>query len=175
MSIVGFWANNPGAEERLRKMHDAGLSFGEIGYKLGCGKNSAISKCRRLGLAPRPSPIREKGSRNNRRRIVISLPHLSSLSPLLLDDPIALTSSSEERTRAPKRMLTPDQYASATVAKPVVKALPVVRQSKRRCDWLDGDKPFIRCTRKARFGKSYCLAHHKIAYRRVRDLRDEAA
>jgi hypothetical protein len=79
----------------------------------------------------------------------------------LFDDPILLSTPPRERP-APK-------------PKPVVEVLPIVRQSKRRCDWLDGDKPFIRCCGRAQFGKSYCLAHHKIAYRRLRDLRDEAA
>ena len=81
----------------------------------------------------------------------------------LLDDPILLT--------------TPPRERSAPRPKPVVEVplSVVVRESKRRCDWLDGDKPFIRCCGMAQFGKPYCLAHHKIAYRRMHDLRDEAA
>ena len=162
MSTIGFWANNPGAEERLCEMHDAGLSFGEIGRKLGCGKNSVVSKAHRLGLPARPSPIIRDGKPHPyRRRVVVRSPAALPTLLSLFDDPILLS--------------TPPSERSAPKPKPVVEALPVVRESKRRCDWLEGDKPFIRCCGMAQFGKSYCLAHHKIAYRRLHDLRDEAA
>lgn len=45
------------AIKRLRELVDAGLSYAKIGDILGCGKNSAISRARRSGMAERGSPI----------------------------------------------------------------------------------------------------------------------
>ena len=42
----------------LRAHWDAGLSVAEIGGRLGLTKNAVVGKAHRLGLAPRPSPIR---------------------------------------------------------------------------------------------------------------------
>ena len=147
----------------LRLLWDAGMSATEIGQRLGRSKNSVIGRVHRLDLPARPSPIIRDGDPRRpyrRRRVVLSPTTLPTLLSLF-DDPILLSTPSPERS-APK-------------PKPVAEVPPVVRQSKRRCDWLDGDKPFIRCCGMAQFGKPYCLAHHKIAYRRMHDLRDEAA
>jgi hypothetical protein len=41
---------------RLSEMRKAGRSFNEIGQILGCGKNAAVGKARRIGL-PIGKPI----------------------------------------------------------------------------------------------------------------------
>lgn len=152
------------AIERLRIMWDAGLSASEIARREGRSKNSIVGKAHRLHLTPRPSPIREKGSRNNRRRIIISLPHLSSLSSLLLDDPILLTAPPRERP-APKPK-----------PKPIAEAPRVVRESNLRCEWRDGDKPcVVRCGHKTVFGYPYCAEHCNTAYINWRGAMAEAA
>ena len=148
----------------LRLLWDEGVSTPEIGRRLGRSKNSVVGRAHRLGLPARPSPIIRDGKPHPyRRRVVVRSPAALPTLLSLLDDPILLSTPPSERP-APK-------------PKPVVEVplSAVVRQSKRRCDWLDGDKPFIRCCGMAQFGKPYCLAHHKIAYRRMHDLRDEAA
>ena len=44
--------------EQLRQMWDEGKSTGEIGKALGVSKNAVVGKAHRLGLNPRPSPIK---------------------------------------------------------------------------------------------------------------------
>jgi hypothetical protein len=43
---------------RLCELYGQGLSTAAIGADLRCGKNAVVGKCHRLGLPPRPSPIR---------------------------------------------------------------------------------------------------------------------
>ena len=42
----------------LERLWKEGASTAEIGRKLGCSKNAVVGKAHRLGLPPRPSPIR---------------------------------------------------------------------------------------------------------------------
>ncbi len=44
----------------LKRLWDEGLSTAVIGSQLDITKNSVVGKARRLGLAPRPSPIRRR-------------------------------------------------------------------------------------------------------------------
>ncbi len=44
--------------EELKQLWGEGLSAQDIGKKLGVTKNAVIGKAHRLGLPPRPSPIR---------------------------------------------------------------------------------------------------------------------
>lgn len=48
---------NDDAVAMLRAMWKAGDSTAEIGRKVGCGKNGALSKAHRLGLPPREPPV----------------------------------------------------------------------------------------------------------------------
>ncbi|MCJ8354500.1 GcrA family cell cycle regulator, partial [Novacetimonas hansenii] len=43
---------------RLRDLWQQGLSTAEIGRQLSVTKNAVVGKAHRLGLKPRPSPIR---------------------------------------------------------------------------------------------------------------------
>ncbi|GBR51905.1 hypothetical protein AA106555_0726 [Neokomagataea thailandica NBRC 106555] len=45
---------------RLRELWDQGLSTAEIGRQLEITKNAVVGKAHRLGLPPRPSPIRSR-------------------------------------------------------------------------------------------------------------------
>ncbi|MBR0559895.1 GcrA family cell cycle regulator [Neokomagataea anthophila] len=45
---------------RLRELWDQGLSTAEIGRQLEITKNAVVGKAHRLGLPPRPSPIRNR-------------------------------------------------------------------------------------------------------------------
>ena len=47
---------------RLRAFWRAGFSTAEIGRRMGTSKNAVVGKAHRLGLPPRPSPIRAKGT-----------------------------------------------------------------------------------------------------------------
>jgi GcrA cell cycle regulator len=68
--------------EKLRKLHAEGLSFDMIARRVGIGKNKINSLVHRLGLPPRPSPIRKTEKKppatgkGNLRRVVPSLAEL---------------------------------------------------------------------------------------------------
>ena len=44
--------------DQLKELWGEGLSTSEIGRKLGVTKNAVVGKAHRLGLPPRPSPIK---------------------------------------------------------------------------------------------------------------------
>jgi len=68
--------------EKLRRLHAEGLSYETIAKRVGVGKNKISSLVHRLGLPPRPSPIREAEKKppatgkGNLRRVVPSLAEL---------------------------------------------------------------------------------------------------
>lgn len=47
---------------RLKELWEQGLSTAEIGRQLSITKNAVVGKAHRLGLPPRPSPIRNKAA-----------------------------------------------------------------------------------------------------------------
>lgn len=51
---------NPEFNAKLTELWDAGLSMSAIGERMHLGKNSVVGKVHRLGLPPRPSPIRPR-------------------------------------------------------------------------------------------------------------------
>ncbi|TPW36432.1 GcrA family cell cycle regulator [Oecophyllibacter saccharovorans] len=53
---------------RLRDLWSQGLSTAEIGRQLAITKNAVVGKAHRLGLPPRPSPIRSKGTGTTRKK-----------------------------------------------------------------------------------------------------------
>jgi hypothetical protein len=52
---------------KLAELWDAGLSMSAIGERMHLCKNTVVSKVHRLGLSPRPSPIRPRQEGRNRR------------------------------------------------------------------------------------------------------------
>jgi GcrA cell cycle regulator len=143
------------AIQRLRTLWDAGMSATQIGRHMGRSKCAIVGKAHRLHLASRPSPIRRDGSSApirpySRRLVRVAGP--VTLAPLLalLDDPILLTTPPRERT-PPK-------------PKPVIEAPRSVQQSTQQCEYLTGDKPFVRCADRAVFGYPYCESHCRACY-----------
>lgn len=51
---------SPAREALLRRLWDEGLSCSEIGRRIRMSKHAVQGKARRLGLTPRPSPIRRR-------------------------------------------------------------------------------------------------------------------
>lgn len=153
----GFWEDNPRAGERLRTMHEAGLSFAEIGRQIGCGKNSVVSKAHRLGLAPRPSPIKRgysesaRSIRRKERRNQAQRVGLESLPPLLalLDDPIIL--SAPPREKPAPRPVAP---------KPELIKLPV----GECCFPTNDGRPWRFCCEPTVPGRQYCSKHWRVTH-----------
>lgn len=57
-ALPGWTGWTPELDERLRQLWASGMSTPLIGETLKCGKNAAVGRVHRLGLAARPSPIR---------------------------------------------------------------------------------------------------------------------
>lgn len=131
---------------RLRELWAEGHSTAEIGRRMGCGKNAVVGKAGRLGLH-RASPIR-RGAEGAAKPAPVP--------------------------RAPARTLP---------VLPPVRVMPVTKPKAPSlgtllCCWPLGEPrtPGFRfCDARAIAGRSYCPAHHALAYRPLRDLRDAAA
>jgi GcrA cell cycle regulator len=80
----------------LRRLWAEGHSTANIGQKMGVSKNAVVGKAHRLGLEPRPSPIRRAGPaaapvrRVPRPRMTIpALPSAERAAPSLVPPPVA--------------------------------------------------------------------------------------
>ncbi|MDE7548121.1 GcrA family cell cycle regulator [Acetobacter fabarum] len=100
---------------QLKDLWAEGLSTAEIGRRLSITKNAVVGKAHRLGLPPRPSPIRRNGSK-----------------------PKVAADKAEQLTPTPLATETPASRAAAPSPSPVVHAAqpiattapaPVVEQS----------------------------------------------
>ena len=52
----------PDRIEEVTRLWNEGLTTAQIGKRIGVSKNAVVGKAHRLGLAPRPSPIRREAS-----------------------------------------------------------------------------------------------------------------
>lgn len=139
--------------ERLRELwsHDD-YSTAEIARRLNISKNAVLGKAHRVGLASRPSPIRERIANDDRRRrfsrsIRVHLPPLPSVA-----------------VAAPTSKLVP----SLTSAPVRPKSEPIAPRLIA-CAWPIGEPhtaSFRFCDAKAVSGKPYCEEHCRIAYTR---------
>jgi GcrA cell cycle regulator len=164
---------------RLRTLWNEGLSTAEIGRRIAVSKNAVVGKAHRLGLPPRPSPIRRDGaaaapSRPAAPRRIVG----PTLPPLAT----ALPAASQEPRQDPHPVPKPpaDTQPAASVpaaAPPPVRAVP--RSSRLAvCCWPLGEpgtKSFRFCDAEALPAKPYCAEHAQLAYVKVRDRREEAA
>jgi hypothetical protein len=152
----GYWETNPDKAAHAHALWEEGLSASAIGRVFGVSKNAICGLKNRQGTwTRRESPIRpprpDVGVRQQQRRIGIVRVASVKLPPLLalLDDPILLTTPPRERPPKPK---------------PVIEAPRPVQQSTRQCEYLTGDKPFVRCADRAVFGYPYCESHCRACY-----------
>jgi GcrA cell cycle regulator len=156
---------------RLRELWAEGHSTAEIGRRMGVSKNAVVGKAHRLGLAARPSPIRQGVSGvvrarppSPRRALGPTLPPLSG-GGMQAAEPLPAARAS----RQPTGVQTPS--APVRPVAPRVGRLTV-------CCWPIGEpgtKDFHFCDAEAMAGKPYCAEHAQLAYVRVRDRREEAA
>jgi GcrA cell cycle regulator len=153
---------------RLRSLWDEGHSTKEIGRRLGVSKNSVVGKARRLDLPGRPSPIRRNGYTPPPRSAPsagrFTLPKLASLEQPASH---ALTVVVAHAKPMPLRRLV-----SVPAPKPKKYGRVVI------CCWPIGEPGtggFQFCSASSEPGKSYCADHCHMAYKRVRDRREDAA
>ncbi|NVN40949.1 GcrA family cell cycle regulator, partial [Ameyamaea chiangmaiensis] len=83
---------------RLRALWQEGLSTAEIGRQLEITKNAVVGKAHRLGLPPRPSPIRRQASEGSPRpsRARVAAP-LDAAQDVVDDSPVAAAADNATR------------------------------------------------------------------------------
>jgi GcrA cell cycle regulator len=150
---------------------------------MGVSKNAVVGKAHRLGLPPRPSPIRRDGHGASaprppapRRVVGPTLPPLAASLPMA--DEVRTELRAEARPAA--RLPAADGHAAAatSAATPQVRAVPPRPSRLAACCWPIGEpgtKSFHFCDQDAVTGKPYCAEHAQLAYVKVRDRREEAA
>ncbi|WP_408887894.1 GcrA family cell cycle regulator [Novacetimonas maltaceti] len=184
---------------RLRDLWQQGLSTAEIGRQLSVTKNAVVGKAHRLGLKPRPSPIRrgakaEKAADKAAQAPAASAPaaqpavvevSVAAVSVAVASAPVASSApaapaaaAQEEARPAPKapRKVTPTRAERAAAARAA--ANPPRRRSSQSCCWPLGDPGtpgFHFCGATPLPGKPYCAEHAQLAYVKLRDRRDNVA
>lgn len=149
----------------LGALWELGLSSAEIARRMDTTKNSIIGRAHRLGLEPRPSPIKQGTRWMPGRRAAdrprppptpkVTLPALACVAAvprLVVSAPVA----------APARPVPVPAPPRVVVMPPP----PPIRPS-RQCEWLDGSTPksFVRCDEPS--DGSWCPEHRKRVFVRV--------
>ncbi|MQR98381.1 GcrA family cell cycle regulator [Gluconobacter aidae] len=75
---------------RLRDLWSQGLSTAEIGRQLSITKNAVVGKAHRLGLPPRPSPIRNRKVQDGEAGTTEAIPRRKSPSRAKAAEPAAV-------------------------------------------------------------------------------------
>lgn len=187
------WATDSALANMRLWWPDLSISTAEIGRRLGTTKNAVVGKAHRLFFAPRPSPIiprherRETLPREVRGIINATVPPLQSLAIALppepapvememvaVPPPVAVLVNRQPVTVLPDRVTPP---------RPVAPPPPPQHSFARpggqitACCWPIGEpgtREFRFCEQPSELGRSYCGAHCKVAYIRVRDRREDA-
>lgn len=152
---------------RLRVFWRDGFSTAEIGRRMGTSKNSVVGKAHRLGLPPRPSPIRGKGKGNTPRLPAPARTRGPSQPP---PRPVADSLPPERSPRPPATLQAPPTRADPppppVLAEPEGPA-PGRPALRHPCCWPIGHpgRPGFRfCEAEAMPRKPYCAEHAGTAY-----------
>ncbi len=143
---------------RLHALWLEGHATAEIGRRMQVSKNAVVGKAHRLGLPPRPSPIRRDGSDPPRR----------PATPQVRGPGLPTLPSVPESRPAPAPAPRPLPAPLAAVAAPRLPA-------SQPCCWPIGEpgKPGFRfCDAAAEPRKPYCAEHAGQAYVAPNETRD---
>jgi GcrA cell cycle regulator len=181
----------------LEKIHELyamwteGLSTKEIARRLSSkwgttSKNSVVGKAHRLDLEARPSPIRRDpkaanpyATKSHHRENPPTPRPRTSLPPL----PSEVAAQPE--TTAPSFRISALIESGAISTKPAIlppisppppQTFSTFRRPSKECCWPVGEpgtKAFRFCCEPAPYNRSYCEAHAKLAYVKIRDRRDD--
>jgi GcrA cell cycle regulator len=150
-----FW-NDLARSMALRKLWFEGVSTAEIGRRIGCSKNSVVSKAHRLNLPPRPSPIIRGGNRKSRPKVKRTA-----------------ETYGVRIVHSPKHTL-PAMASTQIMPLPLLAASlrPLQRLSNDPCCWPIGEPrtPSFRfCDEPTLYGHPYCSEHYRRAHDKTHD------
>ena len=134
------------ALDTLRRLWAEGFSASEIGRRMGCNKNQVLGKVHRLGLPPRPQPVKGRwdGVTSARSRKAAGV--------------------AEHRTRHPEAYPRPETASASPAALPGT--TPAAPAPPRTCQFIFGDvrQPGWRfCDAPATHG-SWCAHHRAVCF-----------
>jgi len=184
---------------RLRALWQEGLSTAEIGRQLEITKNAVVGKAHRLGLPPRPSPIRRQPEAEGAAAPARAAAPKAAPKPAVVAEAPAQPVVAEAAPApvveaaavvAPAPVAAPEAVAPRPAPKPevpveaprpvlrAVSAPAAPRRSGLTCCWPLGEpgtKDFHFCGGTPIPGKPYCAEHAQLAYVKLRDRRDNVA
>mgnify|MGYP003362731520 CR=1 FL=1 len=189
---------------RLRDLWQQGLSTAEIGRQLSVTKNAVVGKAHRLGLKPRPSPIRRAAKVTppadaaTQAAPVAAAPAVAPKKEAV-PAPVVVAPSVPEKAPAPAKAsvaVPAPKAATPAAAEPAPEAAarparaparaaraalrPVSeprRRSSQSCCWPLGDPGtpgFHFCGATPLPGKPYCAEHAQLAYVKLRSDRRDS-
>ena len=136
---------------KVRELWADGETASAIGARMGRTKNAVIGIVHRMDLPARPSPLHgPRAPRQGPPPRSIPRPPPATLAPLASAPP------------PPPRPPSPPPAPRAGLIEP--------------CSWPCGDlrtPGFHYCNEPSMPGKPYCAPHHRIAYHRVTDRRED--
>jgi len=155
----------------LREMWTQGKSTKAIGTAIGVTKNAVVGKGRRLGLAPRPSPLRPLGS----GKVPFSYRPATPRQLAHPDVPVNIARRSPPEPLRPVVRVIPPSPLLAVLPTPA----PIRLSPVRSCCWPIGEPRdranFRFCGDPIGGRQSYCEVHHRMAHSRPMRLADLAA
>jgi GcrA cell cycle regulator len=149
------WVTPKDKRDEIERLWLTGMPTKEMAANIGFTKNQVIGLVHRMGLTPRPSPIKGGGPSGNSKR----------------DE--ARARGEVQRAAREKRTI-----ADAAVKREQVKFRPMYLPRPTACCWPNGDPGtpgFHFCGVPSAPGRPYCSAHARIAYRTVAEYAEEAA
>ncbi|MBV0887483.1 GcrA family cell cycle regulator [Komagataeibacter oboediens] len=189
---------------RLRDLWQQGLSTAEIGRQLSVTKNAVVGKAHRLGLKPRPSPIRRAAKAASAPAATTAeapaptpaveitpatpaaeaaaAPAVTPAAPQAPQKAPAKAQATPTPAPQPKPAAAAETAPAPRATRATKAALRPVSEPRRRssqsCCWPLGDPGtpgFHFCGATPLPGKPYCAEHAQLAYVKLRDRRDNVA
>ncbi|WP_408874049.1 GcrA family cell cycle regulator [Gluconobacter roseus] len=119
---------------RLRDLWSQGLSTAEIGRQLSITKNAVVGKAHRLGLPPRPSPIRNRKAKDGDAATTEATPRRKSPSRAKATEAVASDLFADSKDTIAASKVASDAVEKEAAAKPVTpirKASPAAPEATK--------------------------------------------
>lgn len=157
----------------IRLLWQTGITAAGIANRLGTTRNSVIGKARRLGLAPRPSPIKPRpdGFKPRVRRVLVDVSSNSAAAGWTSPGCAVSLPRPSAAERGEQAALA---LQSSGTSLQTVGAAPLLQAGGRpapfrSCQWITSvGRPWVFCIEGQARGP-YCAAHAAMAYRRLKE------